>query len=75
MIAGVIVLIALIVMRFNAEPMAPMAAFPEMVALPDGETAQSVTRGPDYLLVITATGRALVLSPDGATLRQEFTIE
>lgn len=71
MIVGFIVLVAVVVMRVNA-PAAP--AWPETIALPDGAMAEAITRGPDYLLVVTKDGRALVFSPDGTTLRQELQI-
>ncbi|MCB1337661.1 MAG: hypothetical protein KDK10_09490 [Maritimibacter sp.] len=73
MIAGFIVLVAVVVMRVNA-PAALAPAFPETIALPDGAVAEAVTRGPGYLLVVTTDGRALVFSPDGTTLRQELEI-
>ncbi len=73
MIAGVIVLVTVIVMRFNAAT-APVA-FPEGIALPEGARAQAMTRGPGYLLVITTDGRALVFSADGKTLRQEIALD
>ncbi|PIE06435.1 MAG: hypothetical protein CSA74_12555 [Rhodobacterales bacterium] len=72
MIAGVIVLVSVVVMRFNATT-APVA-FPGSIALPEGSQAQAVTRGPGYLLVVTADGRALVFSPDGQSLRQEIAL-
>ena len=72
MIAGFIVLVTVVVMRFN-QGSAP-TAFPEAIALPDGVTAQAVTRGPDFLLVVSENGRVFVFSPDGQTLRQEIGI-
>ncbi|MCB1356006.1 MAG: hypothetical protein KDK53_05740 [Maritimibacter sp.] len=72
MIAGFIVLVTVVVMRFNQA--APGPAFPDSIALPAGVTAQAVTRGPDFLLVVGTEGRVFVLSPDGQELRQEFDI-
>lgn len=72
MIAGFIVLVAVVVMRFNQG--AALPAFPDSIALPAGVTAEAVTRGPDYLLVVSTDGRAFVFSPDGQTLRQEIEI-
>lgn len=70
MIAGFIVLVTVVVMRFNADPSA--VTWPETLALPEGTQAEAVTRGPDYLLVVTTDGRALVYAPDGETLRREI---
>ena len=70
MIAGFIMVVTVIVMRFNAGTAAP--SFPEEISLPVGITAQAVTRGPNFLLVVSEDGRVLVFSPDGQTLRQEI---
>jgi hypothetical protein len=72
MIAGFIVLVTVVVMRFN-QGTTP-AAWPETLALPEGVTAQAVTRGPDFLVVVSEDGRVFVFSPDGQTLRQEIEI-
>ena len=72
MIAGFIVLVTVVVMRFNADT-APVA-WPETITLPEGVTAQAVTRGPDYLLVVTDDGRALIFDKEGTDLRQEIKI-
>ena len=72
MIAGFIVLVTVVVMRFNQS--APGPAFPDSLALPAGVTAEAVTRGPDYLLVVGTEGRVFVFSPDGQHVRQEIQI-
>ncbi len=72
MIAGVIVLIAVIVMRFNAEPRAPL---PENLTLPTGVHATAITRGTDWLGVVTDDGRILIYALDGKNLRQEITVQ
>ena len=69
MIAGVVLIVVLLAIRLNA-PAAP--AFPEVLALPDGAAPLAITRGPDFLLVVTEDGRAFVLDPTGATIRQEI---
>ncbi len=73
MIIGLIVLVGLFVMRFPPAPGAP-GAFPAEIALPAGEKAAALTRGPDWLAVVTESGRLLVFSPDGARLLQEVRI-
>lgn len=71
MIAGFIVLIAVVVMRFNAEGTIPL---PDAIALPDGARASAITRGPDWLGVVTDDGRILIYELDGETLRQEIAV-
>jgi hypothetical protein len=71
MILGFIVLVSVIVMRFRAEGTVPL---PEEIALPAGVAAQAITRGPDWLGVVTTDGRFLVYELDGTTLRQEVRI-
>lgn len=71
MIAGVIVLIAVVVMRFNAGGTLPL---PDHVALPEGARATAITRGPDWLGVVTDDGRILIFDLDGETLRQEIEV-
>ncbi len=70
MVVGLIVLIGLFVMRFPESS----AGFPAEIALPAGTTASAVTRGPDWLAVVTNDGRILIFSPDGQELRQEITV-
>ena len=71
MIAGFIVLIAVVVMRFRAPAALPL---PTELALPAGTQASAITRGPDWLGVVTTDGRILIYSPDGAILRQEIAV-
>lgn len=69
MIGGFLVLVAVIVMRFNAVGTVPL---PESIALPAGTQASAVTRGPDWLGVVTTDGRILIYGLDGRELRQEI---
>lgn len=71
MIAGFLVLVAVVVMRFRADT---TTAFPTELSLPAGATASAVTRGKDWIGVVTADGRILIYDLDGKTLRQEITI-
>ncbi|MBV7410200.1 DUF6476 family protein [Maritimibacter sp. DP1N21-5] len=70
MIVGLVVLIALVAMRFNQSSTGP--AFPESIALPEGVTASAVTRGPDFLAVVSTDGRIFIFDPHGQMLRQEI---
>ncbi|RME14868.1 MAG: hypothetical protein D6801_08435 [Alphaproteobacteria bacterium] len=71
MIAGVIVLLVVIVMRFNAEGTVPL---PDAIRLPEGTSAIAITRGPGWLAVVTDDERILIYGLDGTTLRQEIAI-
>ena len=71
MIGGFLVLVTVIVMRFNAEATLPL---PDQITLPTGTTASAITRGPDWLGVVTTDGRILIYDLDGTTLRQEITV-
>ena len=71
MIAGFLVLILTLVIRLRTVP----PAFPELLALPEGAVPMAVTRGPDWIAVVTEAGEILIFSPDGATLRQTVVID
>lgn len=71
MIGGVIVLVAVVVMRFNAET-AP--TWPAEIVLPEGARPAAVTRGPDWIAVVTEDGRILIFAADGRDLRQEIVV-
>ena len=58
MIAGVITIVALLVIRLQQPP--PPLALPSDIALPDGVEAEAVT--------LTRDGRAVVLTGDGRVL-------
>ena len=72
MIVGFIVLIAVVVMRFNAAGTVPL---PDAIALPAGVSATAITRGADWLGVVTDDGRILIYDLDGTTLRQEIGLD
>jgi Flp pilus assembly protein protease CpaA len=73
MIGGVITVVALIVTRMpTAFQTAPR--LPDDLALPQGETAQSVTFGAGWVAVVTVSNRLLVFSADG-TLRQDVALD
>ncbi|SIS67684.1 hypothetical protein SAMN05421759_102285 [Roseivivax lentus] len=70
MIAGLLVIIALFVIRFRE---APPLALPDRLELPAGATALSVTTLPDRIIVVTDQDRVLVFDK-GGTLRQSATL-
>jgi hypothetical protein len=54
LIAGVIAIVALLVIRLGAFGRAP--ALPAEIALPAGESARAVTLGSDWVAVVTVDG-------------------
>lgn len=52
LIAGVVIITALLAVRL-APLGAPPPSFPEQVVLPDGETAEAITFGRDWIAVVT----------------------
>ncbi|WP_126976051.1 DUF6476 family protein [Frigidibacter oleivorans] len=78
MIAGLLAIVALLVIRFS-QPLpevVPSAGptLPANIALPEGETARAVTFGTGWIAVVTGDDEILIL--DGATgaLRQRVRI-
>ncbi|MGH1367227.1 MAG: DUF6476 family protein [Maritimibacter sp.] len=72
MIAGLIVLIAVIVMRFNqSQPF----ALPESLVLPEGVTAAGITFVENRVIVVTTQGEILVLGDDMKTIKQTIKLD
>lgn len=71
MIAGVVVIIGLIVMRFYDVP----PPLPETLTLPDGARVHSFTQGPDWYAVVTQDNRILIYDRVTGQLRQTVLIE
>ncbi len=73
MIFGVLTVIALLVIRLNADPK-PMV-LPEQVTLPDGATATAFTVGSDWFAVVTQDDTILIFDQVTGTLRQTITLD
>ncbi len=73
MIAGLVVLIALFVIRFPLTSRTS-PALPSEITLPDGVSARAVTFGPDWYAVVTTDERILIFGLDG-TLRQDIAVK
>lgn len=71
MIAGVLLIIALIVMRFQAVP----PVLPETLDLPDEAKAISFTQGPDWYAVVTDRDEILVFDRVTGRLTQRVTLK
>lgn len=70
MILGLLTLIGLFVMRFQADMRPAPLDLPDSLALPEGTTAEAVTYTRDRILVIDDQGTVLVFDRDGAPLGQ-----
>ncbi len=77
MIAGVIIIIALLVIRLAAFRPTPAPALPPEVALPAGESARAVTLGRGWIAVVTedAQGAERIRVLDAATGAERGTLE
>ncbi|MEL6619767.1 MAG: DUF6476 family protein [Pseudomonadota bacterium] len=73
MIAGVVTVVALLVIRLNAEPAA--LPLPDRITLPDGTTATSFTVGSDWYGIVTTDDRILIYDQVTGTLRQTVQID
>lgn len=71
MIAGVVLIIVLIVIRFYKAP----PALPETLKLPDGAQVLSFTQGPDWYAVVTDGNRILIFDRITGRLKQTVDIE
>lgn len=72
MIAGLVVIVALLVIRLGPQP---RPILPESIALPDGARATAFTQGHDWIAVVTEGDEILIYSRDGTTLRQRIRID
>ncbi|SFN59684.1 hypothetical protein SAMN04487859_105203 [Roseovarius lutimaris] len=72
MIAGLLVIIALFVIRFwgNDAP-----DLPATITLPDGARATAFTQGTGWYAIVTADDRILIYDRTTGNLRQSVTIE
>lgn len=71
MIAGFLVLITLLVIRLNADPL----PLPDRITLPEGVTAYSFTQGRDWFGVVTSDDQILIYDRATSTLRQTITLD
>ncbi|GIT86953.1 DUF6476 family protein [Roseobacter sp. OBYS 0001] len=71
MIAGVLLIVGLIVIRFYDVP----PVLPQNVSLPDGAQAVSFTQGPDWYAIVTDDNRILIYDRITGALKQTVTID
>ncbi len=71
MIAGLLVIIALFVIRFSDRP----APLPGAITLPDGSTPAAFTMTDRWYAVVTEADEILIFDRDTGTLLQTLAIE
>lgn len=71
MIGGVIMITALIVIRYNQSAV----PLPEIIALPDGSTATAFTQARNWYAVVTEDDTILIFSRDSGRLIQTLEID
>ena len=71
MIGGVVLIIALLVIRLNDKP----ALLPELVTLPEGVEAKAVTMGESWYAIVTQSDEILIFERLSGKLRQRMQIE
>lgn len=69
MIFGLLAMVAIFVIRLRPLP-PPTVPLPDEITLPAGETAKSVAWGRDFFVVVTESGKVLVLETDGTLIRE-----
>ena len=74
MIVGLVVVIALLVIRLPGGR-ADVFALPDRITLPQGTTALAVTRGPGWYAIVTSTNQILIYDVASGALRQTVRIE
>ena len=71
MIAGVILITALIVIRYNQSA----SPLPDIITLPDGTSATAFTQARNWYAVVTEDDRILIFARDSGRLLQTIRIE
>jgi len=75
MIAGVVTVVALLVIRLNADPAPLPLPLPQKITLPDGTRATSFTIGSDWYGVVTQNDEILIYDQVTGVLRQRVVID
>lgn len=70
MIFGLLVIVALFVIRFSSQPQ----MLPDSIALPDGTKAKAFTMGTDWYAVVTDDEQILIFDRTSGVLRQTITV-
>ena len=75
MICGVVVIVALLVIRFSSDSArASGPGLPDQITLPDGARAVAITAAGDWYAVATRNNEILIFDQSTGALRQTLTI-
>jgi len=75
MIGGLLVIVALFVIRFSSTGSQPAAlALPDTITLPDGAKAEAFTMGRSWYAVVTDDDRILIFDRATGALRQTVVV-
>ena len=73
MVGGVLVVIALLVIRLSDEPDRPQ--LPAEISLPEGTPARADTFGSGWIAVVTTDDQILILDATSGDVRQSLTLD
>jgi hypothetical protein len=71
MVLGVITVVGVVVTRFPKPSTPPV---PETLVLPEGESAQAITQGPDWIGIVSDANRIYIFDRTTGNLRQTVEI-
>lgn len=74
MIGGLLVIVALLVIRFSSDRSPAPLVLPDSITLPGGTTAQAFTIGGDWYAVVTGDDRILIYDRSNGTLRKAISL-
>ncbi|MFC7703312.1 DUF6476 family protein [Plastorhodobacter daqingensis] len=76
MIAGLVIIIALLVTRLTLiPPKSALPALPEAISLPEGSSAHAFTQGTGWFAVVTDGDEILIFDSTDGALRQRIRID
>lgn len=73
MIAGLIIVVAVFVIRFPSDDVSDLK-LPPKISLPAGEHPSAVTRGKGWVAIVTESGKILVYDGSTGALRHSYSI-
>ncbi|WP_420860715.1 DUF6476 family protein [Algirhabdus cladophorae] len=73
MIVGLVVMIALFVIRFWGG--APAVTLPDQITLPDGVRVTAFTQGSDWYAVVTDQDKIMIFDRESGALRQTIAVK